>query len=121
MSKIEIRQLMIFTVIVVFCVSGVRSFAEEIHPTSVKVILVGDIMIAHDEETGKLIERGIDPFEPFSKHFQAADLTIGNLECVVANSGKEVRKPYNFRAHPRVIPLLKKQPLPQNLWVKTGF
>jgi len=108
MSKTEIRQLLIFTVIVVFCLSGVRSLAAETQATSVKVILVGDIMIAHDEETGKLIERGIDPFEPFSKHFKAADLAIGNLECVVANSGKEVRKPYNFRAHPRVIPLLKK-------------
>lgn len=97
--------LMMFGV-VLLC--GVQVIAEESRPTPLKLILVGDIMIAHDEETGKVIERGDDPFAPFAKHFQAADLTVGNLECVVAEGGKEVRKPYNFRAHPRVNPLLKK-------------
>src|SRR6187200_3470360 len=31
---------------------------------TVTMIFVGDIMAAYDEEPGKLIERGIDPFEP---------------------------------------------------------
>ena len=73
----------------------------------VTMIFVGDIMVAHDEETGKLIERGVDPFEPCADLLKNADITIGNLECVVAEKGERVKKPYNFRADPRCIPLLK--------------
>ena len=74
----------------------------------VSMIFVGDIMVAHDEETGKLIERGVDPFEPCANLLKNADIAIGNLECVVAEKGERVKKPYNFRADPRCIPLLKK-------------
>jgi Bacterial capsule synthesis protein PGA_cap len=73
----------------------------------VTMIFVGDIMVAYDEETGKLIERGVDPFEPCADLLKNADITIGNLECVVAEKGDRVKKPYNFRADPRCIPLLK--------------
>ena len=72
------------------------------------MIFVGDIMVAHDEEPGKLIERGIDPFEPCAGLLKDADISIGNLECVVAAKGVRVKKPYNFRADPRCIPLLKR-------------
>ena len=71
------------------------------------LIFVGDIMVAHDEETCKLIERGIDPFTPFAKILKQADLAIGNLECVVAGKGEPVKKPYRFLAHPRCLPVLK--------------
>jgi len=74
----------------------------------VSMIFVGDIMVAHDEETGKLIEHGVDPFEPCAKLLKNADIAIGNLECVVSEKGERVKKPYNFRADPRCIPLLKK-------------
>jgi poly-gamma-glutamate synthesis protein (capsule biosynthesis protein) len=74
---------------------------------TISLIFVGDIMIAHDEETGKLIERGVDPFEPCADLLKSADIAIGNLECVIAEKGERVKKPYNFRANPRCIPLLK--------------
>jgi poly-gamma-glutamate capsule biosynthesis protein CapA/YwtB (metallophosphatase superfamily) len=77
-------------------------------PSTVSMIFVGDIMIAHDEETGKLIERGIDPFETCAQLLERPDVAIGNLECVVAEKGERVKKPYNFRAEPNCIPLLKK-------------
>lgn len=94
----------------------VLSIAPGIAPTSAKpvacdrvsMVFVGDIMIAHDEETGKIIERGVDPFAPTACLLKCADVTIGNLECVVASKGEKVRKPYNFRADPTCIPLLKK-------------
>jgi hypothetical protein len=73
----------------------------------VTMIFVGDIMVAHDEETGKLIERGVDPFAPCADLLKNADIAIGNLECVVAEQGEPVKKPYNFRADPRCTPLLK--------------
>jgi poly-gamma-glutamate synthesis protein (capsule biosynthesis protein) len=82
--------------------------AKNNNADNVSMIFVGDIMVAHDEETGKLIERGVDPFEPCSDLLKSADVTIGNLECVIAEKGDRVKKPYNFRADPRCIPLLKK-------------
>ena len=74
---------------------------------AVKLIFVGDIMVAHDEETGKLIAQGINPFLPFAAVLKDADITVGNLECVVAEKGERVRKPYNFLADPCCLPLLK--------------
>jgi poly-gamma-glutamate synthesis protein (capsule biosynthesis protein) len=74
---------------------------------SVTMIFVGDIMVAHDEVTGKLIECGVDPFAPCADLLKNADIAIGNLECVVAAKGERVKKRYNFRADPRCIPLLK--------------
>lgn len=75
---------------------------------TVKMIFVGDLMLAHDEETGKLVAQGVDPFQPFAGVFKEADIVVGNLECVVAEKGERVRKPYNFRAEPCCLPLLKK-------------
>jgi poly-gamma-glutamate capsule biosynthesis protein CapA/YwtB (metallophosphatase superfamily) len=74
---------------------------------TVKLIFVGDIMVAHDEETGKLITQGVDPFQPFAALLKDADIAVGNLECVVAEKGERVRKPYNFLADPRCLPSLK--------------
>jgi poly-gamma-glutamate synthesis protein (capsule biosynthesis protein) len=77
-------------------------------PATVKLIFVGDIMVAHDEETGRLIERGEDPFEPFAGLLKEADVAVGNLECVIAEKGEPVPKPFQFLAYPRCIPVLKK-------------
>jgi poly-gamma-glutamate synthesis protein (capsule biosynthesis protein) len=77
-------------------------------PATVKLIFVGDIMLARDEETGRLIERGKDPFEPFAGLLKEADVAVGNLECVIAEKGEPVPKRFQFRADPRCIPLLKK-------------
>jgi poly-gamma-glutamate capsule biosynthesis protein CapA/YwtB (metallophosphatase superfamily) len=77
-------------------------------PTTVSLIFVGDIMVAHDEETGRLIERGEDPFEPFAGLLKEADVAVGNLECVIAEKGEPVPKTFQFLADPRCIPVLKK-------------
>jgi len=73
----------------------------------VSMALVGDIML--DETPGKQIRRGRNPFGPFAPFLDSADIRVGNLECVVARGGKaEPDKPYTFRAHPRVLKLLKR-------------
>jgi poly-gamma-glutamate synthesis protein (capsule biosynthesis protein) len=73
----------------------------------VSIAFVGDIML--DDTPGKVIRQGRDPFAPFAAILQAADYRIGNLECVVARGGTaEPRKPYTFRAHPRVLPVLRR-------------
>jgi poly-gamma-glutamate synthesis protein (capsule biosynthesis protein) len=67
---------------------------------------VGDIML--DELPGEAIAAGRDPFEAFAAILARADYVIGNLECVIATGGEKVDKPFNFRAHPRCIPVLKR-------------
>ena len=57
---------------------------------------------------GETIAMGQDPFVPFAPLLKDADLTLGNLECPVATTGHAVEKPFAFRAHPRVLPVVKK-------------
>ena len=76
-------------------------------PATVKLIFVGDIMVAHDEETGRLIERGEDPFEPFAGLLSEADVALGNLECVIAENGVPVPKTFNYLADPPAFPSSK--------------
>jgi poly-gamma-glutamate synthesis protein (capsule biosynthesis protein) len=89
---------------VLFTVTSTR--ADEEDRNQVRLIFVGDIML--DDGPGRAIERGVDPFEPFQEIFDEADIVVGNLECVVATTGREYDKPYTFRAHPRVIRLLER-------------
>lgn len=73
----------------------------------VSIAFVGDIML--DETPGKVVKSGRDPFAPLAKLLDAADIRVGNLECVVATTGTpEPDKPYTFRAHPRTLPVLKR-------------
>ncbi len=78
-------------------------YSEE--PT-IRMLFVGDMML--DELPGEMIREGKNPFAAFDELFLRADITIGNLECVISEQGVPEEKPYTFRAHPRVIPLLKK-------------
>ena len=86
---------------VLFGCTGV-SIAENV---PIKMLFVGDVMLA--ETPGELIRNGQNPFEYFDALFRQADITIGNLECTVSLKGHAEEKPYTFRAHPRVIPVLK--------------
>jgi poly-gamma-glutamate capsule biosynthesis protein CapA/YwtB (metallophosphatase superfamily) len=80
---------------------------EPIDPGStVTLMMVGDIML--DTLPGETIASGGDPFARFAEPLLAADVTVGNLECVIATKGEKIKKPYNFRAHPRVLAPLKK-------------
>jgi poly-gamma-glutamate synthesis protein (capsule biosynthesis protein) len=87
-------------------VAGLTSAARGAEPETVRLVFVGDVMLA--DGPGKVIERGDDPFAPFTEILRDADYTIANLECVVATRGKAVKKPWTFRANPRVLPLLAK-------------
>lgn len=71
-----------------------------------RIAFVGDVMLA--DGPGREIRAGRDPFAGFAKILDGADLRIANLECVIATSGRAEAKPWTFRAHPRVIPLLKR-------------
>ncbi|MBR7800249.1 CapA family protein [Undibacterium fentianense] len=72
----------------------------------ISILFVGDMVL--DDLPGKTIAQGNDPFDHFKSIFAAADIRIGNLECVIATSGRASEKNFTFRAHPRVVPILKK-------------
>lgn len=72
----------------------------------VTLVFAGDIVL--DDTAGALIQRGQDPFAGFATLFKNADIRVGNLECVVATTGSAGDKNYTFRAHPRVLPVLKR-------------
>lgn len=69
-----------------------------------RLTFVGDIMLARTP--GQAVEAGLDPFAGTATAIDQGDLTIGNLECVVATVGQRVPKSYNFRCHPRILPYL---------------
>ncbi len=72
----------------------------------VKLVFAGDIML--DDGPGRVIADGRDPLAHFAGILAAADFRIGNLECPVASTGQAlVNKIYAFRAHPRVLSVLK--------------
>mgnify|MGYP000090053798 CR=1 FL=1 len=72
----------------------------------VTLVFAGDTTL--DDDAGDLIARGGDPLADFASLFAQADVRLANLECVVATGGSAGRKNYTFRAHPRVLPVLKK-------------
>ena len=72
----------------------------------IRMVFVGDVMLA--DGPGRLIRSGQDPFRHVAAALKDADITIGNLECVIASSGKPETKPYTFRAPKRSLRLLKK-------------
>ncbi|MXS77814.1 CapA family protein [Nitrosomonas sp. JL21] len=73
---------------------------------TIRMLFVGDMML--DELPGEMIREGKNPFAAFDELFEQADITVGNLECVISEQGVPEKKPFTFRAHPRVIPILKK-------------
>ncbi len=96
-------------VVAALCLTvSVRTLAESLPSEStVSINFVGDIMLA--DSLGKTIKRGHDPFAPFASILDAADIRVGNLECVVATVGMaDPEKPFSFRAHPRVSKVLKR-------------
>ena len=72
----------------------------------VSLVFAGDTTL--DDAPGVLIERGGDPLAGFAPLFAQADLRVANLECVVATTGEPANKNYTFRAHPRVLPVLRR-------------
>ncbi|MEI8155596.1 MAG: CapA family protein [Burkholderiales bacterium] len=87
--------------------SGFSSAQNAAAEASASIAFVGDILL--DETPGKLIKQGIDPFKQFAVLLDAADIRVGNLECVIATSGSaEQNKPFTFRAHPRTLKVLKR-------------
>jgi len=79
--------------------------AEKPHQ-AVSVVFAGDVML--DNGPGHAVVHGEDPFADFAPLFADADISVCNLECVVAEGGRQQRKPYTFKAPVESIPVLKR-------------
>lgn len=72
----------------------------------VRLALVGDVMLAAGEGTGRAIARGIDPFEHVRALLSPADLRIANFESSAGTRGAPLEgKPYIFRTAPAALPV----------------
>lgn len=74
---------------------------------SVRLMVVGDMMLARDIGTRISNEGTGAPFRKVQAIFDRADLLIGNLECVVSTRGKQQQKLYTFRAKPKAVGALR--------------
>lgn len=70
----------------------------------VSLVFAGDTVL--DDEAGRLIEQGGDPFANMAAYLKDADIRVTNLECVISQKGQADNKIFTFRAHPRVLPVL---------------
>lgn len=95
------KRCLALTLVLILKIISISAYGEEI-----KMVFVGDIML--DDLPGKYIKSGKDPFKNFAPILKRADITIGNLECVVGATGKAEEKNFVLRAHPRVLPLIRK-------------
>jgi poly-gamma-glutamate capsule biosynthesis protein CapA/YwtB (metallophosphatase superfamily) len=84
---------------------GVAQSAEH-EEGVVRIVFAGDVML--DGGPGHTIVHGGDPFAEFGPILGGADIAVGNLECVLADGGEQVLKPYTFRAPQESLPLLKR-------------
>lgn len=81
-------------------------FAAGVGAEPLRLTFVGDLLL--DDGPGRVIAAGRDPLAPFAPVLADADYTLGNLECPIATSGQALgNKIYTFRAHPRVLEVLK--------------
>ena len=81
------------------CLLAVLWVCQMAWAQQVSVVVVGDIML----EGGPMraMRKGRDPFGSFAHLYKAADVRVGNLECVVATQGSaEPDKPNTFRVSP---------------------
>ena len=84
-----------FDFFIAFLAFSTPIFANETD-TTIRLLFVGDIML--DNGPGHALSHGHDPFEGCAEMLNGADLTIGNLECVVGKKGSQINKAYTFRA-----------------------
>lgn len=93
-------------VFVAWLLLGLSLYCLGAQAQSVSLVFAGDTTL--DDDAGALIERGGDPLAAFAPIFAQADVRVANLECVVSTVGQPGGKNYTFRAHPRVLPVLRR-------------
>jgi poly-gamma-glutamate synthesis protein (capsule biosynthesis protein) len=106
-SLAGVQTAFILLALLTFQALHAENVAADQREDAVTMVIVGDIMLGGLPE--QAMRRGQDPFVHFAPIFKAADIRIGNLECVVSNKGEpEPDKPNVFRVDPRAMRYLKR-------------
>jgi len=89
---------------------GKESLPENEEVPSLKIVLVGDIML--DRGVKEKIEKEGNgdykfPFLKIDSYLQKADIVFGNLEGPITSDGQKIGSEYSFRFDPRCIEGLK--------------
>jgi poly-gamma-glutamate synthesis protein (capsule biosynthesis protein) len=97
-----------FSLILFGCGGSVLGFVSATggEPQPVTVVFGGDVML--DRGPGHAVVQGQDPFAELAAFLRGADISVCNLECVVAEGGRRRYKPYTFLARPTCVPLLQR-------------
>ena len=72
----------------------------------VEIVIVGDVL-PHNKAQQQLLRKQ-SPFGDFTNDLLKADISLGNLECVISSKGQPEQKPFTFRASPKILPELKR-------------
>ena len=111
--------LLALGLLILACLIASPGSAAPPNPPQVRLVAVGDVMLGRS--IGERITRnGADwPFASVATTLRGADLTIANLECVIAppGTGSPARKAYTFRALPAAADSLRRAGID---WVSVG-
>jgi len=72
--------------------------------TTVSLLFAGDIVL--DGVPAQWIKDKKDPLAAYAAILSSTDISIGNLECVVATTGDKAEKIFTFRGHPSALPTI---------------
>jgi poly-gamma-glutamate synthesis protein (capsule biosynthesis protein) len=68
----------------------------------ITVVITGDLMLGRGVDATIRTSNDRYPFNYTADYLRAADITVGNLECVMSTMGQPVpNKPYHFRCDPK--------------------
>lgn len=84
--------------------SGPRPWPDPADDRQVTITFVGDTMLGRIP--GEYIAMGEDPFAGVADVLTRADLTVGNLECVMSTVGEAIPKWFNLRCDPAAVTVL---------------
>lgn len=91
-----------FVLLILVLFGLVLPISVQAQPNTVTLLAVGDIMLARALQQAARATN--DPHYPFQNTYywlHTADVTVGNLECVISDKGEPIRnKQFTFRADP---------------------
>ena len=78
-----------------------RNTAYDVSTPEVTLRFGGDCLLAgyYETDVGDSVDRAFADFDLL----KGAEVSMVNLECPVTTRGRKIRKPYNFRMHPRFL------------------
>lgn len=80
--------------------------ATQSQEPALSLAFVGDVMLARSIGQRIMRDGAAQPFASVREVLRSADITVANLECVIAEQGRPARKAYRFLAPPASVDAL---------------